>query len=159
MVTVNISESTLEFLKEFMDKLNTQDNRSTASPYMYVVRDVRRVYGIDDVFDSAGSVWYNFEDGSSYLTDEELMDAFDAEEKDCVEDIANDNGYDYVRYTEIRVIKNIFFTEEAAIDHIKECHYHYNDPDIHVEHLVKNNELLDILDAIAEVVDDELITK
>ena len=130
MATITISDDTLEFLQTFVKRINTQDNRGTASPYVYAIRDTYRVYGIDDNNTSNGQVWYNSNDGTVFNTDEELLAELSDNPKSCVEDVADEHGYEYTSYKEIRVIKNIFFTEKSAIEHLESCHYHYNDPDI-----------------------------
>lgn len=157
MTTIEIQDDTYEFLKGFMKNINSQNNRDAKSPYIYTIRDIHRVYGVEDDSLVDGWVWYNINDGSVYDTDEKLLESLDNDDNLCIEDLATVNGYEYTPYSESRMITNIFFTEKSANEHLKQYHYHYNDPDIYVKSLVVNDEMIDVLYAIGEIVGDALI--
>jgi len=48
MKTIQISDETYAFLKSLADKLNTQDNRATANPRYYAIREKDIVGGLED---------------------------------------------------------------------------------------------------------------
>ena len=121
------------------------------------------MYGIDDMdFDSSGWVWT---DGDKIFdTAEELIQyAIDEEEpidtkfhQSSVEEVADTLGFNAVAYKEMRVIKNVFFTRVSADNHIEQNSHHFDDPDVFVAHLFRNEEVQTVLDSLIEIVEGEV---
>lgn len=101
----------IEFLKEFMNKINSQNNRCTATPYYFVVRE-----------------------------QEEVLDG-------------DGNFAELYRWVD----KGIFFTEEAANNHIKQNYYHYNNPRTYVKHAFRNPEMKRLFKAIGNITGVEYV--
>jgi hypothetical protein len=51
MKTIQITDETYEFLKDLAGKLKTQDNRATANPRYYAIREKEKIYGMEDGYD------------------------------------------------------------------------------------------------------------
>ena len=163
MTTIVLSDDTFEFISNLVSELDTQDGRGTREPYVYAIRDVERVYGIDDSeFDSSGWSWT---DGEKYFdTDDELIQyALDNEEpidfnfhEPTIDEVADILGFNAVAYKEMREIKNFFFSQKEADNHIEQNSHHFDDPDVRVIHLFRNEEVQTVLDSLIEIVEGEV---
>lgn len=157
MQTIVISDETYDFITKLVEILDNQDGRGTREPYVYAVRDVKKVYGVDESsFPTNGKVWTNWEE--YFETDEELVQyALDNEEiddnfhKPSADEVAELLGFEEVSYKEVKDVKNIFFTEESAKKHIEDNDHHFDDPDISVFHLFRNDEVQQMLDVFIEI--------
>ncbi len=68
MKTIQISDEAHKFLCNLMHEINTQDNRATASPYYFVVKEKEKQYSRDlDI--GEGTVYVNTEEGASEIGD------------------------------------------------------------------------------------------
>jgi len=168
MAQVEISGDTLEFLKGFMTRINTQDNRATRLPIYYTIqedvvehnRDTETgdtVYAHTDEFDEIGGI----EDLRKYLIERYTEDG----EKDLVEkvkkadefdleEIANDDKYlniEKVGRHESTRHREFFLTEEACHKHIEENKHHYTNPKSFVHHAWRHPELEKLMEALGEI--------
>ena len=130
-------------LKEIQENLNTQDNRATANP-IFIVYDWERIPSHSDYtdkfmfVDNEGKIAENREDLIAFLEDNDCCGKLPKEELKEMDDNSliewiKENGFetiDKVYYIKKRVFINIFFTEKAANDFIKQNHYHYT-KDVH----------------------------
>lgn len=162
MKTITITDESFEFLETFIKTINTQD-ADTTFPYVYAVRDIKRVFGIDPAYEYDGSVWVDEDDQEIKVDDmidwlveyeiisEDYVPVFKKELKD------RDEYSDFTRvyYKDVRVIKNVFFTAEQAKEHLIHSSYQFRDPDIYVIHLFRNNEMVNLVDAIENIVNQE----
>ena len=169
MKTITITDESFEFLQDFIKVLNGQDTRGTSFPYVYAVRDIKRVYGVDPDYDNDGFIWVW--DGEECSTDDiidyvvenddvdrdDLLAELDEVGRNNIDTLKCTRGYDIdaVYYKNVRVVKNVFFTEEQAKGHIKDNHYHFDDPDIYVIHLFRNDEMVNLVDAIEDIVNQK----
>jgi len=81
MKTIQVSDEDYEFLKDCVNKLKTQDNRSTRSP-IYTIWKTNKVYGVDE--DYGGQKAYIWDDDEF----ESLLDIFTyLKENECEEDL------------------------------------------------------------------------
>ena len=69
MKTIEISDESYEFLKDFMTKVKLQDNRATTHPYFYVVQGKREIAVPSG---TTGKTKYFDANSSSVYTKEEL---------------------------------------------------------------------------------------
>ena len=97
-------------IKEFLQKMNSQDNRCTAAPYFYVIRTQVEI----------PSPTYNCDYTRFY---------WNSESYDNLEDIPEEYRHEAHEYgvTKGWENKGMFLTEEDAEDHLKKNHYHYSD--------------------------------
>jgi hypothetical protein len=66
---------------------------------------------------------------------------------DQIEEIAEQKlGIKQVYYKEIDVVKNVFFTEAALIEHLNRNRHHYHKPFSYVNHCFRNPEMLCVID-------------
>ena len=164
MKTITISDESFEFLENFIKTINTQD-ADTTFPYVYAVRDIKRVYGIDpeSEYDNDGSVWVDADDQEisvddmiDFLVEYELItESYIPKFKKNLADLDEYSDFTRVYYKDIRVIKNVFFTAEQAKEHIIHSSYQFRDPDIYVIHLFRNEEMVNLVEAIENIVNKE----
>lgn len=138
---------TEEVIKTFLTKMATQDNRSTAHPFFYVIRtkvedhapiencDRTRFYWQDSSYDSLDEI-------SGYC---KKMDYSDIETQQAIAE-AQEYGI-----KDRWVNRGMFLTEDDAESHLKLNHYHYS-PDAHsyVEHAWRAPELSGFFKALFE---------
>ena len=109
------SEGAMEYLKEFITEYNTQDNKATASPYFFVIRDYESI----------------------------------TEEEDDDDEEEDDNRS---RAQIVTKQRNVFFTQKAIDQHMKDNHYHYSDKAYaYLDCAWRNPELEKMLEAIGKV--------
>jgi len=123
--------------KEIQKRLKTQDNRATADP-IFIVYDWERIptsdkYSEEFMFIHDGdkiaetrNEFIEFLKDNDYDLPEQGLKEMD--DDDLIEWLYKDSGsadFDKVYYLKRRVFINVFFTEKAADDFIKQNHYHY----------------------------------
>ena len=155
--TITISDETYDMIANFCRDIATQDNRSTRTPYVYAIRDTKRIYGIDTNYDHDGYVWMDEHGVEEYDTDEifasHINDSgWDDVDFNTVDDDDEVYGCQKVYYVTTSVIRNIFLTEKAALLHLTSYNYQYTDPSIKVIHLSGNNELLELIKILNEII-------
>lgn len=147
MKTIVISDKTADFLKTLNKRIQTQDNRATASPYYFCVRCVSETPVPDGFTDEIRYV----HDGSSF-TEEELKQYCEDNELDF-EPFKN-NKCDKYCVRDVAEFKNFFFTEEGYNQHmnLNQHNYgHYKEVSSYVDHAFRNPELEELLGAIKEL--------
>ena len=175
MKTIKIPRETYRFLLELTQEIENQDNRATAAPYAYMIREEV------DYEDEEGETTFFNQEGESYNY-EELEEAFRDDLADDEESVLKKLRYDSIDdfdpsdtcvlkeyadsqdYRELGISKemryssynpNCFLTEKAAKQHIKSNHYHFNKPQDYVIHLWRNPEMKNLLKAVFEIVGKE----
>lgn len=154
-INITISDETFDIIKDFCHDIATQDSRSTRIPYVYVIRDTKRVLGIDPDYETHGHVWCESNNENMFDGDGEFLDYLEENDYDIDIDLESEDsiyGFDKVYYLDIRKMKNIFLTERAAQNHLESYSYQYNDPDIHVIHLSGNNEIIGLITTLNEII-------
>lgn len=156
--TITISDETYNIIKTFCEAIATQDNRSTRIPYVYAIRDMQRIYGIDIDHTNDGHVWMDehgveMYDGDSvfmnHILDEGLDEDIDLERLDDDEIVY---GFKKTYYMNINKVRNFFLTEKAALDHLESYNYQYDEPSIKVIHLSGNNEIMGLITTLNEII-------
>lgn len=134
-----------EFLTEFMMRLNGQDNRSTATPYYFVVQSLDRVLDQDEW------IWVNEEGGEIDSCD---VSAEELEERgyDNFEDYAEGELDKYYSKLEYVDRQGPFLSLEAAENHIESNDYHYNEPRTYCKGAWRNPELELLLKSVGELI-------
>lgn len=140
----------MEFLTKLVKELNTQDNRCTATPYYFAVQSQEWQICPEDDDDG---VKYYLDDNEPISaeelegkTSEELIDEYQV---DDMENIKADMLEFYQKL--VWVDKQIFLTEKAADEHIRQNHYHYHNPRTYVKHFWRNYEMEELMEAIGVI--------
>lgn len=130
MATIDIPDKLMAELRTIAHGIATQDNRATASPYYYKIRQVERIYGLDEDYCTDGFIWVGNDDTESHCEPDDLPEDFD------------ENNYHKVFYKEIETFQNCFLTEAAIQHHIKINRYHYADECAdYLDHAFRNPEM------------------
>lgn len=151
---IDISEKSFNFLKNLIKEIDSQDNRSTASPYYYVIQERKErssMQGND--FDKI-MYWHDGE----YMGADDWADALDFESKqNFINWWVAEHPYEeplYVEYYRGDADRaNVFFTEKACEKHIRENGYHFNIPTSYIRHAWRNPEIENLFVAIREIVE------
>lgn len=163
MKTIEVSDELYDQLIELSNELNTQDNRATASPYVFQIQTNEEIavpYGCGN------EAWYY--DDSKIETEEEIKNeifsfkdwdednlshqkkyaTFDSWEQDrMLESIGWRKGnYDYKHF-----YQNAFLTAKACKEHIRLNHYHYREPVDYLTHCFRNPELEMVLNFLKQL--------
>ena len=148
-----------QIIREFLEKMSTQDNRATAWPFYYIIRtsDWRVTedgYGGDGGDEGSDSkTVYVYEDNPECQISQEEYDKLpDTEEgvdhddddcKGCKED------YREVHLARIWREEGLFLTETDAKGHLERNSYHYSkDAHTYVKHVWRAPELEEFLRAL-----------
>jgi len=153
--TITISDETYDTIKDFCHSIATQDSRSTRIPYVYAIRDTKRIYGIDTEFAHDGYEWCAESGEEGFTTDEAFMDFIIENDYDHGVDLDEEEsvyGFRKVYYVDTLTTRNIFLTEQGAHTHLKSYSYQYDDPDIKVIHLSGNTEILGLITSLNEII-------
>ena len=153
--TITISDETYDTIKDFCHSIATQDSRSTRIPYVYAIRDTKRIYGIDTEFAHDGYEWFAETSEDSHTTDESFMAYIIENDLDHDVDLEEEDylyGFRKVYYVDTLTIRNIFLTEQGAHTHLNSYSYQYDDPDIKVIHLSGNTEILGLITSLNEII-------
>lgn len=165
MVLTSIARpETFAFLKDFMERVNTQDNRATASPFFYQIQET--FDEIECACYADKTVWYDqdehhiigetdddlrkFLKDNTCMNDEEKaevdkFDEFDLEER------AKDHLIEKMGVREKQELSNFFFTEQACEQHIKVNGHNLRKPRSYVSFSYRNPELLRVMSALGEI--------
>jgi hypothetical protein len=165
---IEISEESLEFIKNLSKEMLSQDRRCTADPYFYIIRaeEVRVVP--DGYGDEVRYLWDNDE-----MTREELLKLINEDpgvagtrnNKEVFRAMNDDDKiaatifYQDGIVTEHTVVTikyipenhNVFLTEKACHKHMENNHYHFKKPFSYVNHAWRNPELEQLFKIIHEI--------
>lgn len=151
------------FLKNLIHRMNTQDNRGTATPYFYVVR--REKWRLTQHGFGCGktrTIRVDFDgDPTTFRSKEEFLEW--AKEYHVGETVAeHESRWNKLEeFTEERYFEdeNVFFTEDAYREHVRlnghnldrGCSEYYS----FVKHAFRNPELSKMFEAIGVLVEEE----
>ena len=120
-------------LREMGKLILTEDNRATAHP-IFVVRQYRRIHGMDPNYGEDNYEWVHTQDHEFSLpSDGALEEYLDSEDGDITE-------FEKVYYLDIEVNVQPFFTEKAAQRYINSNKHNLTKPYIYVECAYRNYE-------------------
>ncbi len=152
----------MDFLKELVKEIDSQDNRCTADPYYYTIqtKEWRPVPdGCSGPHGESREIWVENGDNSTFDSKEELIKQLKENSDEDITDkeIENIIEEDYTQYTEGAFDKyeNFFLTEKACEKHIKLNAYHYNEPHSYVDHTWRNPEIENLIKAIRALVKEK----
>jgi hypothetical protein len=148
MKTVTISDDAARFIINFVNQIETQDNRSTASPYFYVVRGIKKLTAADDR--GCGYEYYDSELCESF-TEDELKKYCEENELDFE---LHSEELERINVQEVEVDENVFFTFEGYKKHINmngHNYRHFERFNSYVKHAFRNPEIENLLKTIKEI--------
>lgn len=159
-----------KFLADFFKEIKTQDNRCTATPVLFQIRDKKRIWGVEEdhadetvVMHCDGEHWVDREEealikeiverealdeaGENELRNEELL------QYELVERLTDKGDWfesSYVDQWEY-IPGQFYFTLKGAEAHL-ECnkHNYSDDVQIYVTHAFRNKEIENVLEALKE---------
>ena len=138
-----------KILEDIAVKLHSQDNRCTSHP-MFVVRQVRRIYGIDRCYGGCdGSVWVSVLPGEDGEADKETSEKLNQMLND--ESDGPYMGYELTGYKDIFEFVTCCFTNDAAEAYIANNKHNLNKPHVYVASGYRNQEWIDMRAALMEL--------
>lgn len=148
MKTLEVSDEVHDKLVELAKEYFSQDDRITAKPYLFQVREQVKVY--DSGGNGSVQFWYD-EHHNEYYTIEDLKESFDdipdPEETEIGElYFWHDDWFDNKKLTlssysyEPRY-SNAFFTSKGLDEHIRINGHNYHKPDNYLNHAYRNAEM------------------
>lgn len=118
--------------------MREQDNRSTASPYLYVLQAQRKVYA-NDFENPDGKEYYDSDYDSGFDSIEEARKHFIEDGYDNIDQRIEDLvAYEYKFYWED---VNWFFTKEALDKHLRANRHRYGKTRDYVKYCLRNPEM------------------
>lgn len=169
-------DESLTFLRDFMYRINTQDNRCTATPIYYTIHEREEQPTDEDYADR--SFWVDADGDKVATTITELyeylrkriINDFDddatadcPDRKDALRLLDKQHEWELSEYAkevfDIRLVfvkdvdkyTGVFLTEQACEVHIKANSYHYDKPRSYVHHAWRNPELERLLEILGEL--------
>lgn len=153
-----IKEETFNFLKNLVHEIDNQDNRCTALPILFVIKETIKDYGIEEGYGADGYIWIrsgNSDEGEWKWSEivEHIRDNYESEYFNPTEEDAIDHGFIKVFYKNIeRTSDNFFFTENACKQHLTINKHNLIAPQNWVIHPFRNPEIEQIINSIREIV-------
>lgn len=120
----------LRWLQDFIDKINTQDNRGTASPYLVVVQSLEYAF------------W-----GETQLPADKVLESTEGDEPGDGGVV----GFNHYNYKDMAW----FFTHAGAAEHLRQNKHNYNEPRTFIKHCFRSPEMQTLLEAVAAMVGKE----
>lgn len=132
-----------EKIKKFLTQMAKQDNRATASPYYYVIRDVHYVCVGRDSEDYGENFYGEDYDKVSLMnSDYEVVTKSEYKKLD-----RNNRNRIFQKKTWIE--KGMFLTETDAIKHLEQNYYHYSkEAHNYIHHCWRANEMSEFINAL-----------
>jgi hypothetical protein len=164
-----------EYVQEFIQKMNTQNNRCTATPFYYVIMDVGYEASYHEgegdrvsiVVDTESYHGETIKEAVEELVNCEVIDGLPKEID--IEDPSDVQSYmeDKVQYfngifweKEKDVERGVFFTETDAENHLRANKHHYSSrAKTYVKHAWRAPELEQFFKSVARLVDMEFERK
>lgn len=146
-------DESITFIKDFLHRIDTQDNRATASPIQFLLQVKKKVITDSDYhYDSLE--WYHpiFEN-CGYETEHEAiaeLKEYFGSDKDKLEKALNE--LKEIFFQDVWETKQSFFTEEAYNHHVKINKHNLGEYRSYVVHCFRDYETLDLFKALRGVV-------
>ncbi len=144
----------LEFLKSFINRIDTQDNRGTAKPIQYLLQ-VKRYMVVDGDYDYDKILYYHSDmPGIAKDTKEEAIEylkEYGYTDKELIEEIKAITEV-YIKY--YWNTKQAFLTEEGFNKHIELNEHNLGEYRSYVVHSFRDPEMLNLINSIRVVCDE-----
>lgn len=161
MKTLQISEESYQFVKNFINEIDNQDNRGTRSPYFYVIQQKKRIYpacggdaeGIvidTDFYDEDEFEWLCERLEIPYDKNEDAYDLCERINKVYTDGDVYTLPYSY-EWQE-HDAANVFFTETGYKQHVELNQHNLGEYRSYVKYAFRNPEIQGLMKAIREIV-------
>ena len=165
MKTIQVTDDMHEKLIALATEMTTQDNRITAMPFMFQVKEEQRVYdyglnGSNRCLMYEGEQEHDFEsedDLREIITDncssgDRDVPDFENMDFDDMVEWMEARGYEQVTWSVRHVYKNTFFTAKACQEHIDANRHHYNNPTVFLNRAFRNPEMELVSELLCHIV-------
>jgi len=159
-IQITVDKKHLDFLVDLMTKIGNQDNRGTAFPYFYIMRQPRwRVIPEGYGYGETKHIFYDSECCREHETKEDYI-------KECIEEgIPAKEAYMKAEELQEGWLEqyyeedNMFLTEEGYNKHLKLNRHNLKDPHNYIKCAWRNPEITDLFKALIAItgVDPEAI--
>lgn len=130
--------SMLSYSEQLSWRMNNQDNRATASPYLYVLQEQKKVYA-NDFENPDGAEYYDDDNCTSYNSKKSARESFrESGYEDIEKQVEKLKRIEFKFYWED---VNWFFTKEALDRHINGNRHRYGKTRDYVKHCFRNPEM------------------
>lgn len=172
MKTINVTDEQYEFLMNLSKELNTQDNRGTAKPYFFQVRETKEVPAHKG---SGEEILYHSDYEVELRTDDDKFEWI-KENKHCFIGTEYENeAHEVDNYTTVweldsmleelgfvkfnvenqHVYINAFLTSKACDEHIRINKHNLKEPVNFLSHAFRNPELEQLLNILSELTNEQ----
>jgi len=174
LVAVYLKPETVDFIKSMALRMATQNNRMTATPYFFTIRETSVVTAADGRGDSYEflnrdcDATYTIEEMREYIndrveeTDEDVADddsdtltketLLDLLDRGCLDELADALDMELLELQTIEVNTNGFFTEKAAEEHLEQRGHRYREgSSVWLEAAPDNPEMDAVWDLIMQI--------
>jgi hypothetical protein len=136
---------------KFLKKMKEQNNRSTASPYFYVIRSSKLIITDPDYYSDEVKYYHSDYDNLTWNTEEEFIEYL----RHDLSEAPYSEAYIELEVEKLKKLyfiktweeHGMFLTEEDAENHLKSNNYHYShDAHTYVKHAWRAPELQKFLD-------------
>lgn len=162
MKTIQLTDQEYDFLMQLSNELNTQDNRATASPYFYQVRETKHIPTGENMGNPVCVL-----DDTVLRTEEEIKQAVFEYQEWNLSCEAHQRKYKYLSQWDIEAImehnyrqcwetttevySNAFLTEKAVKEHIRLNRHNLSAPQDYLQHAYRNPELEQLLEILKRI--------
>lgn len=157
-MNINISDETYNFLKNIVSEIETQDNRCTRLPILFIIKETIKEYGIEEDYGADGYIWIregNSDEGEWQWSEivEHIRGAYESDYFNPTEEDAIDNGFRKIFYRNIeRISDNFFFTGKACKKHLEINGHNLISPQDWVIYPFRNPEVEGVVNAMKEII-------
>lgn len=145
-------EEAMTYLKDFISRLNGQDNRATATPYIIVLQEKDR-HPIPEECGYDESAFYDRTDGVTYRSKEHYMQAFGETEWTDRLEKSWDKDVQEVYFKTFWEDVAWFFTYEGLEDHLRLNKHNYGETRSYIKFCYRNPEIQNLLTAVGLLVE------
>ena len=170
-----LSTEDTQFLVELAQKLKTQDNRATAKPLIFTIKEEVKIIGLSQEYadgcclvNEEGEPFFSPKEVVEYIVDYIMKDStqtlqafakgydleVDETNLESLLELICAAGYDWTMtyYHEQERFRGEFLTEEAAFDHLQTNRYHYNETaTVYCKRAWRNPELEQLLTLVEKL--------
>ena len=154
---IEVTDEMYEFLMNLSKEIKEQDNRATATPYFFQVRETKEIAAHEGC---GNEVWWSTDYEIELRTDEdkvewikEHLEHFDEyEDKELISEVEELDCWqldDFLRYDDFQkfyvdtdyTYSNAFFTSKACDEHIRINRHNLKQPVNYLSHAYRNAEM------------------
>lgn len=148
----------LVWLKEFLNRVDTQDNRATANPVQFLLQIKREYVAHPDYYNGQTDTiyWHSDMESTRCKTQEEAVDWLKEYGYECEKLEKEIEQIEELKMNHYWETNQAFFSEEGLKQHIKLNGHNLGEYRDYVVHAFRNPEFWDLFRAIRAVVSDDI---